>query len=58
VCSCTGANSGEWPPDTGMVRMAHGIPRRMDRVKGLGNAVVPQVIEVIAKEIMKREVLR
>ena len=52
VCSCTGANSGEWPPDTGLVRMAHGVSRRMDRVKGLGNAVVPAVAQFIGEQIM------
>jgi DNA (cytosine-5)-methyltransferase 1 len=53
-----GAGTDQWGIEPNVDRVAHGIPRRMDRVKGLGNAVVPQVIEVIAKEIMKREVLR
>lgn len=32
-----------WPTRPGLLRRVHGVPRRVDRVRGLGNAIVPQV---------------
>ena len=32
-----------WAVEPAMGRVAHGIPRRVDRLKGLGNAIVPQI---------------
>jgi len=32
-----------WDTEPDVGRVAHGIPRRVDRLKGLGNAIVPQV---------------
>ena len=38
-----------WLPEPDVGRVAHGIPRRVDRLKGLGNAIVPQLAyEIIA----------
>ena len=41
-----------WLPEPRVGRVAHGIPRRMDRLRALGNAVVPQVVEEIGRAIM------
>jgi DNA (cytosine-5)-methyltransferase 1 len=40
-------------PDVG--RVANGVPQRVDRLKGLGNAVVPQIPELIGRAIMQAE---
>ena len=42
-----------WTVEPGVVRMVHGVPDRVDRIKALGNAVVPQVAEWIGRQIVK-----
>lgn len=42
---------GWWAHEPGVGRVAYGVPGRMDRVKALGNAVVPQVAEHIGRLI-------
>lgn len=40
-----------WETEPRMDRVVNGIPNRVDRIKGLGNAIVPQVIYQIFKGI-------
>jgi len=42
-----------WLPEPDVGRVAHGIPKRVDRLKGLGNAIVPQVAFEILSEVRR-----
>jgi len=44
-----------WSVESNVGRVAHGIPNRVDRLKSLGNAVVPQVAEFIGRCILEAE---
>jgi DNA (cytosine-5)-methyltransferase 1 len=46
ACKC-----GWWETEPDVGRVADGIPDRVDRLRGLGNAVVPQVAEYIGRLI-------
>ena len=48
-------NGSRWPAEPNVGRVAHGVPSRMDRLRCLGNAVVPQVAEVIGGVINQLE---
>jgi DNA (cytosine-5)-methyltransferase 1 len=41
-----------WNVEPAVGRVANGVPRRVDRLRGLGNAVVPQVAEWIGRRIV------
>ena len=47
------AERGWWRVEPDVGRVAHGVPRRVDRLKSLGNAVVPQIPEIIGRAIME-----
>jgi len=42
-----------WHSEPAVGRVANGIPRRVDRLKCLGNAIVPQVAQVVAERLLE-----
>jgi DNA (cytosine-5)-methyltransferase 1 len=52
----TGGDHWATEPDVG--RVAHGVPSRVDRLRALGNAVVPQVAEWVGRQIVAYESAR
>ena len=46
----SGRSNWQTEPDVG--RVAHGVPSRVDRLRGLGNAVVPHVAELIGRMVI------
>ena len=53
----TGTNqcfrSDGWDTESPICRMAHGLPHGVDRLRGLGNAIVPQISELIGSAILE-----
>ncbi len=45
--------TGQWATEPAILRVADGISNRVDRIRGLGNAVVPQVAEYLGRCIVK-----
>lgn len=41
-----------WFPESTVGRVANGVPRQLDRLRQLGNAVVPQIPELIGRAIL------
>jgi DNA (cytosine-5)-methyltransferase 1 len=50
-----GEDGGWWLTEPGMGRVAHGIPARVDRLRSLGNSLVPQIAEWIGRRIVEHE---
>jgi DNA (cytosine-5)-methyltransferase 1 len=44
---------GWWATEPGLGRVADGVPNRVDRLEELGNAVVPQIPEIIGNAILE-----
>jgi DNA (cytosine-5)-methyltransferase 1 len=43
---------GQWAIEPAIRRVVDGVPRRVDRLRGLGNAVVPQVAYFVAQRVL------
>lgn len=48
-----GTASNQWAVEPSMGRVANGVPRRVDRLRCLGNAIVPQVAKVVADRLLE-----
>ena len=44
----------QWSVEPDVGRVANGVPARVDRLRGLGNAVVPQVAQVVGTMLLQR----
>ena len=52
---CGSIDGGSWATEPDVGRVVDGVPARVDRLRALGNAVVPQVAEFIGRRIMALE---
>lgn len=52
--SAFGAWDG-WKAEPGMGRVANGVPNKTHRLKGIGNAIVPQIATWLGEQIMRIE---
>ncbi len=50
-----GSISGIWGAEPAVGRVANGVPNRVERIAALGNAVVPQIPELIGRAILQSE---
>lgn len=53
LAGCCGVSRRSWATEPAVGRVVDGLPSRVDRLKGLGNAVVPQIPELIGRAIME-----
>ena len=49
------AAAGWWEVEPNVGRVAHGVSHRVDRLRCLGNAVVPQIVELIGRAIIEHQ---
>jgi DNA (cytosine-5)-methyltransferase 1 len=52
IASDSFADRNEWTSEPSLGRVAYGIPDRLERLAALGNAVVPQIPELIGRALL------
>jgi DNA (cytosine-5)-methyltransferase 1 len=52
---CRAGLAQPWAVEPDVGRVAHGVPARVDRLRALGNALVPQIAEHIGRRIVSYE---
>ena len=55
ITGLSGVQGGIWATEPSVGRVANGVPARSHRLRCLGNAVVPQIPELIGRQIMEVE---
>ena len=55
ITRLSGIQGGVWEVEPNVGRVANGVPAKTHRLKCLGNAVVPQIPELIGRQIMEAE---
>jgi DNA (cytosine-5)-methyltransferase 1 len=55
ICGTEPCRSKWWEVEPAVGRVVDGVPKRVDRLRGLGNAVVPQVAEYIGRQIVAKQ---
>lgn len=46
----------QWAQEPGVDRVAHGVPDQVERNRACGNAVMPQLAELVGRRLMRQEV--
>ena len=54
-CNSSGGEPRVWQAEPCVGRVADGVSSRVDRIKGLGNAVVPQLIQAIGELVIEAD---
>jgi DNA (cytosine-5)-methyltransferase 1 len=55
LCGSQRPSPTQWAAEPRLDRVADGLPNRVDRIKGLGNAIVPQIAMNIGLAIVEHE---
>ena len=52
--SSDGCHRTRWPVEPNVGRVAHGIPKRVDRLAALGDAIVPQCVQEVVSRVFQK----